>query len=165
MDSKFLVRSLNTNDQSILWTMLMYAARESSLETVKANSEIARYVLGWGRDGDLGVVVEHGKVAIGAAWVRLWSKGDHGYGYIADDIPELAIAVVPEARGKGVGTVLLLEALALCQSQFSAVCLSTRTSNPALRLYERTGFIRVSGSEVTNRTGGVSLTMLYKFGM
>jgi hypothetical protein len=32
----------------------------------------------------------------GAAWCRLLSGADRGYGYVADDIPEVALAVSPE---------------------------------------------------------------------
>ncbi|MBE9064924.1 GNAT family N-acetyltransferase [cf. Phormidesmis sp. LEGE 11477] len=157
------IRPASTEDVDTLWTMLMYAAHESSLIAVQTNSDIARYVTGWGRKGDLGVIAEQGATAVGAAWVRLWSEDNRGYGYIADNIPELAIAVAPEVRGRGIGTALLTKILELVQPEFSAICLSTRTDNPALRLYERTGFVRVEGSEVMNRTGGGSLTMLCSF--
>ncbi len=141
----------------------MYAAHESSLVAVKTNTDSARYVTGWGKKGDVGVIAEQDTVAVGAAWVRLWSEDNRGYGYITDDIPELAIAVSPKIRGRGVGTALLNKILELAQPEFSAICLSTQTENPALRLYRRIGFVRVEGSEVINRTGDCSLTMLYRF--
>ncbi|MEL7070450.1 MAG: GNAT family N-acetyltransferase [Cyanobacteria bacterium J06581_3] len=154
------IRILQDEDEHMLWTMLMYAAHELSVAEVKANPDLARYVAGWGRAGDLGVIAEQNFVPIGSAWVRLWSKDDYGYGFVADDVPELAIAVIPEARGKGIGTALLSELLKLAEPKFPAVSLSIRADNPALRLYKRMGFVNVTGSELTNRTGGVSFTML-----
>ena len=158
-----LIHLARIEDESTLWVMLMCAARESPLAMVKANPDLARYVSGWGRKGDLGVIAAQDKTAVGAAWIRLWTENDCGYGYVAEDVPELAIAVTPEMRGKGIGSALLTKVLELAQSEFSAVCLSVRDDNPALRLYKRVGFARVAGSEVTNRTGTVSFTMLRRF--
>jgi ribosomal protein S18 acetylase RimI-like enzyme len=143
--------------------MLMYAAHESSLAAVKANPDLARYVTGWGRKGDVGMVVEQEGLPVGAAWLRLWSKTDRGYGYLSEEIPELAIALIPTARAQGMGTELLKQTLALASHDFPAVCLSIRADNPALRLYQRVGFVPVAGSQVTNREGGISFTMVYSF--
>ena len=162
MDSGYTVRLLTDEDEPTLSIMLMHAAHESSVAAVKTNLDLSRYVVGWGRYGDVGVVAEIEGAAVGAAWLRLWSEGDHGYGYLDDQTPELAIAVVPEARGRGIGTALLNQLLAIAQSQLSTICLSIRADNPALRLYERLGFVRVAGTEVTNRAGSVSFTMLCK---
>jgi ribosomal protein S18 acetylase RimI-like enzyme len=97
--------------------------------------EAEKYVAGWGRPGDVGVVEDN----VGAAWVRLFAKEDHGYGYVAPHVPELTIGVAREARGRGVGTALLRELL----SHVGTVSLSVETDNPAVRLYERFGFVRV----------------------
>ncbi len=164
MNNKYTVRPLTQSDKPTLWKMLMYAAHESSVAAVKTNPDLRRYVRVWGRDGDIGVVAEIEGVPVGAAWLRLWAEDDAGYGYIDEKTPELAIALIPEARGQGIGTALLEQILAMARSHFSAVCLSTRSDNPALRLYERFEFVRVAGTEVTNRTGTVSFTMLRKLG-
>jgi ribosomal-protein-alanine N-acetyltransferase len=44
---------------------------------------------------------------IGAAWLRLWSKDEQGYGFVDVHTPELSMAVRPEFRGQGIGTLLL----------------------------------------------------------
>ncbi|MGH2971459.1 MAG: GNAT family N-acetyltransferase [Gaiellaceae bacterium] len=98
--------------------------------------EAEKYIVGWGRPGDLGVVADDD---VGAAWVRLFTREDHGYGFVAPDVPELSIGVAQEARGRGVGTALLEELL----SRVGTVSLSVETDNPAVRLYERFGFVRV----------------------
>jgi GNAT superfamily N-acetyltransferase len=159
----YSIRALHIEDSPTLWTMLMHAAHESSLVAVKANPDLARYVTGWGRKGDVGMVVEQEGLPVGAAWLRLWSKTDRGYGYLSEEIPELAIALIPTARAQGMGTELLKQTLALASHDFPAVCLSIRADNPALRLYQRVGFVPVAGSQVTNREGGVSFTMLYQY--
>ncbi|MEO0768536.1 MAG: GNAT family N-acetyltransferase [Cyanobacteria bacterium J06649_4] len=158
--SDLIIRPATVDDEFTLWTMLMYAAHEFDLSAVKANPDLARYVEGWKRTGDLGVVAEKEDKPVGSAWVRLWSEGDRGYGYVADDVPELSIAVLPDRRGQGIGTKLLQALFAEASGKFPAISLSTQSDNPAFRLYQRLGFVPVEGSKVLNRQGAYSLNML-----
>ena len=70
---------------------------------------LARLALrrGWGRPGDTAVIALDGGFPVGAAWYRLFSAEEPGYGFVDEQTPELAIAVVPRKRGKGVGEKLL----------------------------------------------------------
>jgi GNAT superfamily N-acetyltransferase len=119
----------------------------------------ARYLAGWPRAGDVGVVAEDGSGrALGAAWYRLFSAHDRGYGFVDEATPELAIGVRPDARGRGVGTALLEALIAHArQAGVGALSLSVEEGNPATRLYERLGFVRVG------RTGS-AWTMLLELG-
>ena len=142
----------------------MHAAHESSVAAVKVNPDLARYVEGWCREGDRGLVAElDADVWVGAAWLRLWSAGDRGYGYLSETIPELAIAVLPDYRAQGVGTALLARVLQQARNHYPAVCLSIRADNPALRLYQRLGFEPVADTEAVNQAGGRSFSMVYSF--
>jgi GNAT superfamily N-acetyltransferase len=107
----FAYRSLTLEDELIVWGMLRYAAHESSVESVQQQPYLARYALDWGRVGDVGYVSFADISPIGAAWLRLWLGEEKGFGYVRDEIPELAIAVVPDFRGQGVGTKLLEQIL------------------------------------------------------
>ena len=159
----FAIRSLMVEDESIVWEMLQYAAHESSIESVRQQPYLARYALNWGRMGDFGYIAIDDLSPIGAAWLRLWLGEDKGFGYVKNEIPELAIAVLPDYRGQGIGTKLLMQILGAAKIKYPAVSLSVRANNPVVRLYERTGFIKVSGSEVVNRAGEVSFNMMYEF--
>jgi ribosomal protein S18 acetylase RimI-like enzyme len=159
----YTVRDLIREDEPILWTMLMYAAHETSLASVQSQPILARYVERWGRLGDIGAVAIANEIAIAAAWLRLWADDDRGFGYIDPAIPELAIAVLPEYRGNGIGTTLLKQVLRSAQGVFPAVCLSVRADNPVVNLYRRLGFIKVEGSEIVDRVGDASFNMVYKF--
>jgi GNAT superfamily N-acetyltransferase len=113
-------------------------------EAVLADPNVAHYVEGWGRRGDLGLIAEDEEAPRGATWLRLFDESDPGFGFVAADVPELAIAVVAESRGRGVGTALLEAVPALARAAgHRAVSLSVESDNPALRLYERVGFRRV----------------------
>ena len=118
-------------------------AREPSPREVLASPELSRYVVGWPRDGDQGLIAE---VAgpIGAAWYRRFTLEDHGFGFVAPDIPEISIAVVPEWRGRGIGRRLMEGTMRLAADEgVHAVSLSVELDNPARRLYESLGFSKV----------------------
>lgn len=109
--------------------------------SVVAQPELARYVDRWGRRGDEGVIATASSgQAVGAAWLRLWSEQDHGYGFVDALTPELSVAVRPEARGVGIGTQLLRRLLRPADESYDRVSLSVSVQNPAVRLYERLGF-------------------------
>jgi ribosomal protein S18 acetylase RimI-like enzyme len=155
-----ILRPLTLEDQPIVWQMLMYAAHEPTLTSVKNQPCLSRYAAGWGRAGDMGVIALEDQQAMGAAWLRLWPAEDKGFGYVDNSVPELAIAVLPAYRGQGIGTQLLKSVLAVAPAVYPAVSLSVRDDNPAIRLYQRVGFVKVEQSEVSNRTGGASFTMI-----
>lgn len=60
-------------------------------------------------------------------------------------LPELAIAVVEDERGKGIGRALLDALLERARGQFPALALNVHLLNPAARLYIRAGF-KVAGA-------------------
>ncbi|MFJ4650440.1 GNAT family N-acetyltransferase [Nocardia sp. NPDC088792] len=124
---------------------------------------LTRYVEGWGRPGDIGVVGGMDGVLLGAAWVRVFDAEEAGYGYVAEGIPELAIGVAPESRGFGIGTTVLSALLDNLRPVYQGVSLSVRLENPARKLYERLGFVDVPDSEHRNRAGSTSVTMYTVF--
>jgi ribosomal protein S18 acetylase RimI-like enzyme len=87
--------------------------------------------------------------AIGAAWLRLLTGDERGYGYVDDETPELGMAVLPAYRGRGVGSALLTRLLKSAGAVYHAVCLSVSADNPAVRLYTRTGFEQVCECEAS----------------
>jgi ribosomal protein S18 acetylase RimI-like enzyme len=146
-DATYQLRPATPADEPFLWEMLYQSlyveegAAPFPPEVVR-QPELARYVAGWGRAGDLGVVAieSGGELAVGAAWSRLPGVEDKGFAYLDDETPELAVAVSPEHRGRGVGTALLKRLLSEASALFPAVALSVSPDNPARRLYERLGF-------------------------
>jgi GNAT superfamily N-acetyltransferase len=95
--------------------------------------EIACYVEDWGRYGDDGVLAVDDATGadLGAAWLRLWPGVETGYGFVDRSTPELAIAVRPEHRGRGIGTCLLDTLLDRASQRHRAVSLSVSLENPA----------------------------------
>ena len=106
---------------------------------------VALYVKGWGRQGDTAVIAIDDAFPVGAAWYRLFTAKEPGFGFVDERTPELAIAVVPSARGRGIGDALLLALLDRARADgYEAISLSVDKHNAgAIRLYERHGFQRV----------------------
>ena len=127
-------------------------ARARGRDTVMALPQLRRYFDEMGRTGDGGVVaVAPDGARLGMAWYRLFSADEPGAGFIAVDVPELAMGVVAEARGQGVGGALLDALLALAREQgFRALSLAVDRQNPARRLYERKGFRDAGISDPTD---------------
>lgn len=139
-------RPATAEDADFLFDMLVEAVnwtpdRHLSRSTVAADPTLVRYIDGWPRQGDFGIVAEAEGVPIGAAWVRLFTANEPGYGYIADDVPELSMGVVEKWRGLGVGRGLLQEMTRRARSvRIRAISLSVERANFAHRLYMSEGY-------------------------
>ncbi len=140
------LRALLPADQGLLEEMLYLALWQPPgapplPREIVHRPELSRYVAAWGAlDGDCGWVAEEpGAGPVGALWLRRIPPPG-GYGFWDSGTPELSMAVVPGRRGQGIGTVLLVAALASSRSRFPGVCLSVAPANPAQRLYRRFGF-------------------------
>jgi GNAT superfamily N-acetyltransferase len=142
------VRAATQSDEPFLWEALYHAlyvppGHAPPMRAILEIPQLRNYVRGWSADREPGVIAEMGATPIGAAWVRLLAGEECGYGYVADDVPELAFAVLPEFRSRGTGTRMLDALLAAASDRYRAVSLSVHAGNPARRLYERAGFREV----------------------
>ena len=155
------IRAFDDADKTHLPRFLALAAHETDVQIVLDNPDLARYIENFGRDGDCAVVARNDAKIIGIAWARLWTPDDHGFGWIDEQTPEMAIAIEAKFRGQGVGA-RLIESLKseLRAKNATQISLNVRADSPAVRLYRTLGFEEIAGSERANRTGGVSFNML-----
>lgn len=168
------LRPYQSSDRAELPRFLALAAHEDTIQNVWDNPDLTRYIADFGRAGDAAIVAQHEaheadeadeaheahERVIGIAWARFWTSEDHGFGWLDEATPEIAMAVVPRFRGQGIGA-RLIEALKshLREAGAAQVSLNVRADSPAVRLYQRLGFERIAGSERRNRTGGQSFNM------
>ncbi|WP_426573786.1 N-acetyltransferase family protein [Aquihabitans sp. McL0605] len=110
---------------------------------VMADPRYAQYLAGWPRQGDHGLVAEDDG-PLGAAWYRTFTEADLGHGFVAEDVPELAIAVIASRRHEGIGRRLLVDLIEASVVQgHPALSLAVSENNPARALYESVGFVPV----------------------
>lgn len=136
------IRTALAADEPFLWEMLYHAlhvrpGQPPFPRAILRQPEISQYLLDWGRPGDFALIAELGAQPVGAAWLRLLKQG---YGYVDEMTPELTVAVLPEQRGRGLGSRLLTLLCAQVQTRYAAISLSVSADNPAVRLYRRLGF-------------------------
>lgn len=118
---------------------------------VLADPRYAMYLAGWPDRGDVGLIAEQDG-PVGAAWYRTFTEASHGYGFVGEDVPELAIAVIASRRREGIGRRLLVGLVEASVAQgYAALSLSVNLANPARRLYESLGFepVETRGSAMT----------------
>ena len=142
------VRELRPDEAGFLREMVVAAlawrpgVELPPVELVLAHPQVVVFHQDWGRPGDTALVAEDDGTLVGAAWYRLFTEAEHGEGFVDEQTPELAIAVVEEFRGQGVGGGLM-EALheRARRDRIARISLSVDAENPAKRLYERLGYV------------------------
>jgi GNAT superfamily N-acetyltransferase len=114
-----------------------------------ADRRVNRYLAGWRRPGDDGVLaLDDQGDPVGACWFRVLPKGDAGYGWVAAGVPELTLGVRPVHRARGVGRELLRATCALATGRgHQRISLSVERANFACRLYVSEGFVTVESGE------------------
>ncbi len=78
-------------------------------------------------------VIEHAEVTVGRLYLH-WRR---------DELRIVDIALLPVARGSGLGGELLRALIAKAASQEKAVSIHVEQMNPAMRLYQRLGFRKI----------------------
>jgi ribosomal protein S18 acetylase RimI-like enzyme len=150
-----VIRRGGRQDVRFLRDMLHHAYYWRERSPGDGPGPVARYVKGWGRPGDTALIALEDGFPVGAGWYRLFRDDAPGYGFVDAETPELAIAVVPSRRGRGVGDALLTALCERAQAEgHRALSLSVERGNSALvSFYEKHGFERV------HEDGGDSVTM------
>jgi GNAT superfamily N-acetyltransferase len=168
------LRRAEASDASFLADMLVEAAnwhpeRIRPKVQLLADPKVNRYLKGWQREADDGVLALDGNgTPIGACWYRVLgpaagtggrrsrvaavsegTRSEPGYGFVAPGVPELTLGVRPLWRAQGLGRTLLR---ALCdvaaERGHPRISLSVERANFAHRLYVSEGFVTVeSGAD------------------
>jgi ribosomal protein S18 acetylase RimI-like enzyme len=145
---RYTTRLASLADAIFLREMVWEAAspvgrgERQTMEQTLENPRVVSFVEGWGRPGDHGIITENNLAPVGAAWFRIFPDDDVEGGFVGGETPELLIALVPEHRGKGVGSILLRALLEKAREEgMPAIGLNVMRGNlPAVALFRRYGF-------------------------
>jgi GNAT superfamily N-acetyltransferase len=98
--------------------------------------------------GDFGFVALRSGLQVGVGWALFLPADDPGYGFVDGGTPEISLWVRADARGSGVGRMLLrrLQHEAVLR-QIPSLSLSVEEGNHAVHLYATEGFVPVVGRE------------------
>jgi GNAT superfamily N-acetyltransferase len=156
------IRSGTSEDIGFLREMLYEAVywrpggERPPLEAGLADPALAKILEAWGQGGgdrEVIAVSEDGQ-PVGAAWYHPWRKDYCSHRDVNEQISEVGIGMVGEARRQGVGSALLEALIARATKDgLRALGLRVELENPARGLCEKVGF-RPQWTE------GGSLTML-----
>ena len=144
--SNLKIRQILKHEYSILEDFLYYSiflpnGVEPLPREIIFEPEIIIYIKNFGEKDDCGIVAEQDGLIVGSAWTRIISA----YGHIDDNTPELAISVLPNWRGQGIGSKMMKNLFELlCERGYKRTSLSVQKDNPAVRFYKRLGY------EITN---------------
>jgi ribosomal protein S18 acetylase RimI-like enzyme len=139
---KLKIRQIQKEEYPILEDFLYHAiflpfGVEPLPREIIYEPEIFVYIKDFGGKDDCGVVAEQNGQIVGAAWTRIIPA----YGHIDDKTPELAISVLPNFRGKGIGNEMMQSLFDVLRERgYKQTSLSVQKDNPAVRFYERLGY-------------------------
>ena len=138
-----IIRKLCTEEAGLLKDFLYEAifipeGVEPPPRDIVERPELRIYYEYFGRsEADLCLVAEADGHVVGAVWTRIMND----YGHVDDETPSFAISLIPEYRGKGIGTRLMLNMLKLLKEQgFKQASLAVQKENYAVQMYKNVGF-------------------------
>ncbi len=139
----YIIRQLEENERVLLDDFIYEAlyipeGAEAPPKSIIEHPDIQVYVSDFGKQkDDHCLVVEVDGKVVGAVWVRIMND----YGHIDDETPSLAISLLKEYRGLGIGTVLLKEMLSLLTEKgYKKTSLSVQKANYAFKMYLHVGY-------------------------
>lgn len=146
----FIIRELKQAEYGLLEEFLYQAIFQKDPENLIPREEIEKptlrvYIDNFGeKPDDYCLCAEENGIVVGAVWVRIIP----GFGSVDDQTPEFAISLLPEARGKGIGTELMRAMIRHLKVRgYEKTSLAVQKANYALRMYKKVGFEIIDENE------------------
>ena len=140
---EYVIREMRNEEYCLLDNFLYEAIYipdgiEAPPKSIIDCPELQEYIIDFGkRKHDKALVAEIQENVVGAIWVRIMND----YGHIDDDTPSLAMSIIKNYRGLGIGTSLLKQLLSVERiAGYSKISLSVQKSNYAVKMYKKAGF-------------------------
>lgn len=146
------IRPLRADDHELLVEAtlgnLNWLEERFTRSDVLTRTEFVRYTRLVPARGDFGLVANRNSETVGVAWLQFHPGSDAGYGFVDAETPEASLWVRDTERGKGIGRILIREAIGEARKRgLSRISLSVEPDNFAKHLYSTEGFVNVPGRE------------------
>jgi len=143
----YSIRPILPTDEAFLWEMLYqslytFPGKVSKLGIIPESFEVSQYLKDWGKPDDCGFVAVdmRNRQPIAAAWLRLLTEDEKGYGYVSDHVPEMIFAILPAYQILEIKLSLLNYLLSVAQTRFSSISIRVTPEHPLWHLSKLLSF-------------------------
>lgn len=154
----YSIRPIVPTDEGFLWEILYqsfypFPSKASKLQRMPETFPISQYLKDWGKPDDCGFIAidTRTRQPIGAAWFRLLTGDEKGYGYVDDRTPELMIAIHPEYQHLAIELCLLNHLLLAAKKRFESLSVQVSPGKPGWSSCPILGF-KIVGETGTSQT-------------
>ena len=147
---EIIIRPIKNNEIMLLTEFIYEAVFQRDItnlvpRTIIQEPTIWIYIDEFGtKKDDHCLVAEIDKKIVGAVWTRCIK----GFGQIEDTVPEFAISIYSQYRGKGIGTQLMKEMLEFLKNKgYAKTSLAVQKDNYAVKMYQNVGFEIIEQNE------------------
>jgi GNAT superfamily N-acetyltransferase len=128
---------LRSSEQKIAHNLFPYALSNDS------NTDI--YTMAYGlKNTDLGIYSLTNNVVSGAAWIRLFNELHGAAAYVDNVTPVLTLAILPDMRGNGIGTLIMNQLLQEAAVVYEKI--SVLSNKDSEGFYQKLGFFSLDDS-------------------
>ncbi|MDP3118782.1 MAG: GNAT family N-acetyltransferase [Sulfuricurvum sp.] len=129
---------LRSSEQKIAYNMFPYA--------LSIDNDTDIYTIAYGlKNTDLGVYSLTNNVVSGAAWIRLFNESHGAAAYVDNITPVLTLAILPDMRGNGIGTLIMNQLLQEAAVVYDKI--SVLSNNHSKSFYQQLGFFSLDDSD------------------
>jgi GNAT superfamily N-acetyltransferase len=96
------------------------------------------------KNTDLGIYSLTNNIVSGVAWIRLFNEFHGVAAYVDNVTPVLTLAILPDMRGKGIGTLIMNQLLQEAAVSYEKI--SVLSNKDSERFYQKLGFFSLDDS-------------------
>lgn len=112
--------------------------------SIDSNTDI--YTMAYGlKNTDIGVYSLTNDVVSGAAWLRLFNELHGASAYVDNVTPVLTLAILPDMRGNGIGTLIMNQLLQEAAVVYDKI--SVLSNKESESFYQKLGFFSLDDSD------------------
>jgi ribosomal protein S18 acetylase RimI-like enzyme len=155
---------LRSSEQKIVTDMLHYAYRlDENSQTLQELPALSIYNDFYGLTAkDLGLYALLNHKIAGAIWTRRLNAEHNSTAFVNENTPVMSVAVLPEFRGKGVGSFMMEQFLQEAATLYDALSVNVLKDSKAIEFYKKFGFIKLQDSEQKSVVDNSELLIMVK---